>query len=169
MIFDICKRQKRLFRKFQGQSVVYCRCTEEQWRLLTLNEVTGSKLSIFNYWSMVYKILSSTNRWMCYFSFVSLVHCSSVCQVFHKAFKPNDSTLSSMNQYYTTIRTCEYGEWCIVQVLNLCLFAATSTGQKDGLFNSQLGACHNHNMRLIVHVCCESSGWLKYDFSYSCQ
>jgi len=35
---------------------------------------------------------------------------------------------------------------------------ATSTGHKDGLMNADGGACYHHNMKLVISVCCHSSG-----------
>lgn len=39
---------------------------------------------------------------------------------------------------------------------NTYYYISTSTGQRDGLANTYLGACDHLNMRLIVHVCCDT-------------
>jgi len=36
-------------------------------------------------------------------------------------------------------------------------YISTSTGDTDGLMNTDLGACHYHNLRLIIHVCCDTT------------
>ena len=36
--------------------------------------------------------------------------------------------------------------------------SATSSGRRDGLSSTELGACYYNNMRLLIHVCCDNSG-----------